>query len=121
MDAHIFFIWDPDFLYFWEVLDMENTMRELKNPKGQFYLTRNEKKIQKPKKFFCSETKTAPVLNHMIIEILKIILFNYKKLKSLPIPGNTDWNAFENNVNSKHQNRLKQSYEIENKKCRLRT
>ena len=55
---------------------MENTMRELKNPKGQFYLTRNEKKIQKPKIFFCSETKTAPVLNHMIIKILKIILFN---------------------------------------------
>ena len=82
-------------------------------------MTQIGKKI--PKKIFVQRPKLAPVINHMIIEILKIILFNYKKLKSLPIPGNTDWNVFENNVNSKHQNRLKQSYEIENKICRLRT
>ena len=42
-------------------------------------------------------------------------------MKSIPIPGNTDRNAFENNVNWKYQNRLKQSYEIGNKKCRLKT
>ena len=94
-------------------------MRLLKKSKRSILFDANRKKI--PKKIFVQRPKLAPVLNHMIIEILKIILFNYKKLKSLPIPGNTDRNAFENNVNSKHQNRLKQSYEIENKKCRLRT
>ena len=36
-------------------------------------------------------------------------------MKSIPIPGKTDWNAFENNINWKHKNRLKQSYEIGNK------
>ena len=34
MNAHIFLHWDPDFfLFFWGVLDMENTVRLLKKSK----------------------------------------------------------------------------------------
>ena len=86
MNAHIFFELGPRlFLYFWGVLDMENTLRQLKKSKRSILFDANRKKI--PKKIFAQRPKLAPVLKHMIIKILKIILFNYKKLKSILIPG----------------------------------
>ena len=78
INAHIFFEMGPRlFLYFWGVPDMENTVRQSEKSKRSILFDANRKKI--PKKIFVQRPKLAPVLNHMIIKILKIILFNCKK------------------------------------------
>ena len=83
MDAHIFLYGTPTFCIFGRFSTWRTPCENWKILKANFIWRETKKKIQKPKKFFCSETKTAPVLNHMIIEILKIILFNCK-----------NWNLF---------------------------
>ena len=74
MNAHIFFEKGPQlFLYFWRVLNTENTVRLFKKSKRSILFDANRKKNSKKK--FRQRPKLAPVLNHMIIKMLKIILF----------------------------------------------